>query len=125
MTRQERGTAAYAKIFGVAEDDVAAALAERVGPVFAAEAIQMAGGPAWSDPALTDRERGIAIITALAAQGIADARLSTHIRLAQQNGLDRDALTALSILLAGYLGYPRASLAMEAVHTLAPPPAQT
>jgi 4-carboxymuconolactone decarboxylase len=68
MTRRERGIAAYARIFGVAEDDVAAAFAERVGPVFAAEAIHMAGGPAWSDPALTDRERGIAIITALTAR---------------------------------------------------------
>ena len=122
MTRPERGIAAYARIFGVPEDDVAAAFAERVGPVFAAEAIQMAGGPAWSDPALTDRERGIAIITALAAQGVADDRLATPVRLAQQNGLDRDALTALMMLLAGYLGYPHASLAMETVNNLGLPP---
>jgi len=122
MTRRERGIAAYAKIFGVPEEDLAAAFAQRVGPVFAAEAIQMAGGPAWSDPALTDRERGIAIITALAAQGVTDDRLTTHVRLAQQNGLDRDAQTALMILLAGYLGYARASLAMETVNKLDSPP---
>jgi 4-carboxymuconolactone decarboxylase len=121
MTRRERGLSAYARIFGVAESDVAAAFAERVGPAFAEEAIQMAGGPAWSDPALTDRERGIAIITALTAQGVAGDRLSTHVRLAQHNGLDRDALTALMILLAGYLGYARASLAMETVNNLDPP----
>jgi 4-carboxymuconolactone decarboxylase len=82
MTRRERGITAYAKIFGVAEEEVAAAFAERVGPVFAEEAIQMAGGPAWSDPALTDRERGIAIITALTAQGVAGDRLAAHVRLA-------------------------------------------
>jgi 4-carboxymuconolactone decarboxylase len=116
VTRRERGVAAYAKIFGVPEADVAAALAERVGPVFAEEAMQAAGGPAWSDPALTDRERGIAIITALTAQGVAGDRLATHVRLAQQNGLDRDALTALMTLLAGYLGYAHASLAMETVN---------
>jgi hypothetical protein len=37
---------------------VAAAFAERVGPVLAEEALQSAGRPAWSDPALTDREHG-------------------------------------------------------------------
>jgi 4-carboxymuconolactone decarboxylase len=118
MNRRERGIAAYARIFDVAEEDVAEAFAERVGPVFAAEALQMAGGPAWSDVALTDRERGIAIITALTAQGVTGDRLTAHIRLAQRNGLDRDALTALMILLAGYLGYAHASLAMETVNNL-------
>jgi hypothetical protein len=43
---------------------------------------------------MTRRERGIAIITALAAQGVADDRLTAHVRLGQQNGLDRDELTA-------------------------------
>lgn len=98
MTRRDRGISAYAKIFGVPEVHVAAAFAERVGPVFAEEALQTAGGPAWSDPALTDRERGIAIITALAALaalGVTGDRLATHVRLARQNGLDRDAMTAL------------------------------
>jgi 4-carboxymuconolactone decarboxylase len=122
VTRRERGISAYARIFGVPEADLPATFAKRVGPVFAEEALQTAGGPAWSDPALTDRERGIAIITALAAQGVADDRLATHLRLAQQNGLDRDALTALMMLLAGYLGYPHASLAMEAVNNLGLPP---
>jgi hypothetical protein len=48
---------------------------------------------------VTRRERGIAIITALTAQGVTDDRLATHIRLARQNGLDQNALTALMILL--------------------------
>jgi 4-carboxymuconolactone decarboxylase len=122
VTRRDRGISAYAKIFGVPEGEVAAAFAERVGPVFAEEALQTAGGPAWSDPALTDRERGIAIITALAAQGVTGDRLATHVRLAQQNGLDRDALTALMMLLAAYLGYARASLAMETAYNLDLPP---
>lgn len=120
--RRERGIAAYARIFGVPDADLPTILGERVGPAFAEEALQAAGGPAWSDSALTDRERGIAIITALAAQGVTDQRLATHIRLARDNGLDQNALTALMILLAGYLGYPRASIAMEAVNALDPPP---
>ncbi len=115
-SRREHGVAAYAQIFAVPEQDVPAALAARVGPVFAEEALQAAGGAAWSSPALTGRERGIAIITALAAQGAAGDRLAAHLRLGRQNGLDEDALTALMTLLAIYIGYVKASLAMETIH---------
>lgn len=115
-SRRARGVSAYAKIFAVSEQEVPAALAARVGPVFAEESLQAAGGAAWSSPALTGRERSIAVITALAAQGVAGDRLATHLQLAQQNGLDEDALTALMALLAIYLGYAKASLAMEPIH---------
>jgi len=118
-TRRDRGIAAYARIFDIAEGEVAHAFASRVGPVFAGEALEAAGGDAWSNPALTGRERSIAIITALAAQGVSGDRLSTHLQLAAQERLDYAALTALLTLLAGYLGYPRASHAMEAIHAWA------
>jgi 4-carboxymuconolactone decarboxylase len=42
--RRARGVAAYARIFGVPDDQVAAVFASRVGPVFAEEALQAAGG---------------------------------------------------------------------------------
>jgi hypothetical protein len=58
-SRRERGIEAYARIFDVPEKDVPAAMAARVGPVFAEEAFLAAGGPAWSSPALTDRERNM------------------------------------------------------------------
>ncbi len=115
-SRRERGISAYARIFAVPEPEVSATFAARVGPAFTEEALQAAGGAAWSHPGLTPRERSIAVITALAAQGVVDDRLDTHLRLGRQHGLDDDALTALMMLLAAYLGYPRASLAMEAVH---------
>jgi len=115
-SRREQGVSAYAKIFAVPEQEVAAALAARVGPMFAEEALQAAGGAAWSSRALTGRERSIAIITALAAQGAAGDRLAAHLRLGLQNGLDQDALTALMTLLAIYIGYANASLAMETIH---------
>lgn len=120
--RQARGIAAYARIFAIPEDQVAAAFAARTGPVFAQEALQVAGGASWGHPALTGRDRSIAIITALVAQGVAGDRLGTHLDLAREHGLDDDALTALMVLLAGYVGYPRASLAMEAVHARAGTP---
>jgi hypothetical protein len=65
--RRERGIEAYARIFDVPEKDVPAAMAGRVGPVFAEEVFLAAGGPAWFHPALTDRERSMVIIAALAA----------------------------------------------------------
>jgi len=114
--RRARGVAAYARIFEVPDDQVPAAMASRVGPVFAEEAFQFAGGAAWADPALTGRDRSLAIITALVAQGVSGDRLDAHLDLARRNGLDDDALTALMVLLAGYLGYAHASLAMETIH---------
>ncbi|MFF6995778.1 carboxymuconolactone decarboxylase family protein [Streptomyces sp. NPDC008313] len=119
--RRERGISVYAKIFDVPEQDVPAAFATRVGLPFAEEQLHAAGGAAWTHPALTQRDRDIAVITALTSQGVAGDRLDTHLRLAQQHGLDKDALTALMALLAIYLGYPRASLAMETVHRLFTP----
>jgi hypothetical protein len=52
----------------------------------------------------------IAIITALAAQGVTDDRMRAHLQLARRVGIDEDALTALMTLLAVYLGYARASV---------------
>lgn len=54
--------------------------------------------------------------SALVAHGVSDDRLGAHLDLARTNGLDDDALTALMVLLAGYLGYAHASLAMETIH---------
>jgi 4-carboxymuconolactone decarboxylase len=123
-SRRAAGISAYAKIFGVPEQQLPEAFAARVGSTFTEEALQAAGGAAWSHPALTGRERSIAIITALTAQGVSGDRLSTHLRLGRQHGLDEDALGALMTLLAGYIGYPRASLAMETIHGSSAPNAQ-
>src|ERR1700740_2349059 len=112
--RRERGIEAYARIFDVPGENVPAAMAGLVGPVFAEEAFIAAGGPAWSHPALTDRERSIVIITALAARGVAGERLDSHIRLAQRNGLDYEALTAMMTLVTNYIGQAHGSQAMEA-----------
>ena len=116
VDRRARGVAAYARIFDVPDGQVPAAMASRVGPVFAEEAFQFAGGAAWADPALSGRDRSLAIVTALVAQGVSGDRLGAHLDLARKNGLDDDALTALMVLLAGYLGYAHASLGMETIH---------
>jgi 4-carboxymuconolactone decarboxylase len=121
--RRARGVAAYSRIFGVPEGQVPAAMAARVGPVFAEEAFQAAGGRAWADPALTGRDRSLAIITALVVQGVTGDRLAGHLELARRNGLTDEALTALMVLLASYAGYAHASVAMETVRGTGPDPA--
>jgi 4-carboxymuconolactone decarboxylase len=117
--RRERGVEAYAPHLRPAREAVPAAMAGRVGQVFAEEAFLAAGGPAWFHPALTDRERSMLIIAALAAQGVAGERLDSHVRLARRCGLDYEALTAMMTLVTNYIGQARGSQAMEAVQRVA------
>lgn len=116
--RREQGLAAFAKILDVAVGEVAADMTARVGTVFTEEALSSAGGAAWSPSTLTDRERDVAIITALVCQGVTGERLTNHLLLAHRHGLDEQGLTALMVLLANYAGYPRASTAMETTHAM-------
>ena len=119
--RRERGIEAYARIFDLPEKDVPIAMAGRVGPVYATEVFLAAGGPAWFHPALTARERSLVIIAALAAQGVTGDRLDSHVRLAQRDGLDYEALTAMMTLMTNYIGQAHGSQAMEAVERVAGP----
>ncbi|AMM21553.1 hypothetical protein AX769_17150 [Frondihabitans sp. PAMC 28766] len=108
----------YAETFGLTEPDVPAEFARRVGAVFATEAMESAGGAMWSHPALSGRDRSIAIISALVAQGVVDGdRLETHLARAVRAGIDQEALEVLMTVLAGYAGYPLASRAAEAVQS--------
>ena len=104
-----------ARQFGVAEDEVEAFMAGRFGERLARGAI--AGGEtAWAeDSPLSVRERSLLVLAALVAQGGVEARLRAHVRLALQNGLSADDVDAALAFLAVYVGYPRATVAMEAV----------
>lgn len=112
--RYERGLDAYASQFGMAREDVPGWFAERFGKRFGTEAINAAGG-AWVDDALSLRDRSLVVVAALVAQGGVDDRLRGHVRWAVAHGSSRDELEALVTLLAVYVGYPKASVAMEVV----------
>jgi 4-carboxymuconolactone decarboxylase len=113
--RWARGTAAYASQFGIGEDEVFARLAGTVGERMATEAINAAGGAWPDDGVLSLRERSLLVVSALIAQGGVDARLRGHVRWALDHGLRPEELEAAVALLAVYVGYPKASVAMELV----------
>jgi 4-carboxymuconolactone decarboxylase len=112
--RWERGVGAYASQLGLTPDEAAAWFRDRYGERFAEEAINAAGG-AWVEDTLSPRDRSLIVVTTLATLGGADDRLRTHVRWALEHGSSRAELEALVTLLAVYVGYPRASVAMEIV----------
>lgn len=112
--RRERGIAVYASQFGLREDEVEAWFAERLGERFGREAINAAAG-AWVDDCLSLRDRSLVVVAALVAQGSVDERLRGHVRWAIEHGSSREELEGLVTLLAVYVGFPRASVAMEIV----------
>jgi len=115
-TRGRAGRARYALNFGVDEDTAQRIMTERAGPEYTAEAYEAAGGPGWQGSALTDRDRSLAVVSALVASHVIDERLDVYLGLARRNGVDDDGLTQLMILLTAYLGQPYPSAAMTAVH---------
>lgn len=122
-TRLRRGRESYGLQFGVPPERAEARLEELVGARMAGEAVLAAGG-VWGRGPLSARDRSLAVVTALVALGGVEARLGPHLRLAMDNGLTRADLEELLTLLAVYVGYPRASVAMEALRAVAPEPPQ-
>lgn len=109
------GRAVYARNFCVDEATAQRLMESRAGADYVAEAYLAAGGPGWTGDALSDRDRSIATIAALVAQGVTDDRLDVYLRVAQRTGVDSQGLTQLMILLMAYLGQPVTSLGMAAV----------
>ena len=118
MTEEEsriaRGRAAYASQFRLPESEAVEELKRIVGERMATEAINAAGG-AWVEDLLTLRDRSLVVLAALVTQGGVDERLRGHARWGLDHGLTPDELEATVALLAVYVGYPRASVAMEAI----------
>ncbi len=119
--RAVAGREVYARNFGVDGAEAERIMTEHAGAVFTREAFEAAGGPGWQSPALTDRDRSVAVIAALVAQNVTDRKLSVYLSLARRNGIDQEGLTALMVLLTAYVGQPYTSAAMEAVQRSAEP----
>jgi 4-carboxymuconolactone decarboxylase len=114
ISREDRGADAYANQLRVTRAEAGDWFREHFGERFTTEAMNAAGG-AWVNDCLTPRDRSLAVIASLVTQGGVETRLRTHVRWAIDQGSTRDELEALVTLLAVYIGYPRASVAMEVV----------
>jgi 4-carboxymuconolactone decarboxylase len=112
--RRDRGLAAYGSQLGLSADEAGDWFRARYGDRFAEEAINAAGG-AWVDDSLSRRDRSLIVVAALVTLGDVEERLRTHVRWALEHGSSRAELEALVTLLAVYVGFPRASVAMEVV----------
>ena len=112
--RTARGRAAYASQLRLSESEAVDELERVVGERMATEAISAAGG-AWAEGVLSLRDRSLVVVTALLTQGGVDDRLRVHTRWALDHGLTPDELEAMATLLAVYVGYPRASVAIEVI----------
>ena len=115
MERRRRGIAAYASQFGVSEAEAERTFVERFGRRFAEEAFCAAGGGAWEADSLSLRERSLIVVAVLAAQGGVESRLRVHVRWAIEHGATAAELEALACLLANYVGFARASTALEVI----------
>jgi alkylhydroperoxidase/carboxymuconolactone decarboxylase family protein YurZ len=112
--RRQRGVAAYASQFGVPEEEVERLFLERFGRRFAEEVFHTAGD-AWQDDSLSLRDRSLIVLAVLATQGGVESRLRPHVRWALEHGATPAELDALACLVAAYAGFPRASVALEAI----------
>jgi 4-carboxymuconolactone decarboxylase len=112
--RVSRGRAAYASQFRLPEEEAVEELKRIVGERMATEAINAAGG-AWLDDCLSLRDRSLIVLAALATQGGVEERLRVHARWAVDHGVTAEELEALGALLAVYVGYPKASVAMQTI----------
>jgi 4-carboxymuconolactone decarboxylase len=112
--RVARGRAAYASQFRLPEPEAVQRLENLIGERMAVEAVNAAGG-AWVEDCLSLRDRSLIVLTALAAQGGVEDRLRGHARWALDHGATAEELEAALSLLAVYIGFPRASVAMEVV----------
>lgn len=118
--RVARGRATYARNLGLPEADVLELMTSRAGALFTDEAYLAAGGPAWHDPGITDRDRAVAVVAALVGQHVTDDRLVPYLALARRTGVTEGGLEALMVLLAAYVGQPAASLGAAAVRRTRP-----
>ena len=116
-SRRTEGISVLASQLGVSEQEVPSILEEMWGGDMAAEAL-LSAAPAWQGNVLSWRDRSLIVVSSLVTQGGVDARLRGHLRFAHTNGASRAELEQLVGMLAVYVGYPKATTAMEILREL-------
>jgi len=91
-------------------------LEEALGPL-ADAAIDWGFGELWSRPQLSQRDRSLLIVAMLAVTG-RDNQLTFHVPGALNNGVSREELEEVILMVSVYAGFPVASSAMRIVREL-------
>lgn len=80
----------------------------KISPDFANHLVSFPFGDIYSRPALDNRRRELAIVSAIAALGHAQPQLRLHLHAALKVGCTRDELTEVLMMTAVYSGFPAA-----------------
>ena len=65
----------------------------------------------WERPGLAKRDRSIAIIAMLIAARGSERQIAIHLQYGMDNGLTKEEIGEIIILMANYSGWPAASVA--------------
>jgi 4-carboxymuconolactone decarboxylase len=68
----------------------------------------------WRDPTLSSRERSLITLSALVSIGNIE-QLPFHLHLAEKNGITEKEIIALITHMAFYVGWPKASSALNLI----------
>ncbi|QTL48127.1 carboxymuconolactone decarboxylase family protein [Priestia aryabhattai] len=71
-------------------------------------------GEVWRDPTLTSKERSLSTLSALISIGNTE-QMPFHLQLAKKNGVTEKEMIALITHMAFYVGWPKASAALNMV----------
>ena len=103
--RYERGLARLDEITKGAGEAVVERLA-RTSPDIARYVVEYPYGDIFCRPGLSDQQRQLAIVSALAALGYAQPELQVHIHGALNVGVSREEIVETMILISVYAGFP-------------------
>ncbi|MDW4511643.1 carboxymuconolactone decarboxylase family protein [Priestia megaterium] len=71
-------------------------------------------GEVWRDPTLTSKERSLSTLSALISIGNTE-QMPFHLQLAKKNGVTEKEIIALITHMAFYVGWPKASAALNLI----------
>ncbi|MFL6075137.1 MAG: alpha/beta fold hydrolase [Mycobacteriales bacterium] len=114
MDITERGRRTYAYMMGGNVEEEQANLRRRAPELYDA-LVEGGFGSIISDPSLTGRDREIATVAMLAAEGGAEPQLARHIAAALGIGVEPSELLAMCGHVAGYAGFPRGLNALTVI----------
>ena len=112
--RYQRGLERLRELTGDQGDKVMAAI-EEVSPDLARYVVEFGYGDIYTRPALDDRARQLAAISALSALGGAEPQLEYHIGIALDVGIEPERIVETVVFLSPFIGFARTLNAVRSI----------